>query len=62
MATMSAACIRSLYRRHTQAHEAVYRFSTTSVRWRSGARGSERPASEADFQDLAVIADEPAGL
>jgi len=32
MATMSAARIRSVYRRHTQAHEAVYRFSANSVR------------------------------
>ena len=32
MATMSAARIRSMYRRHTQAHEAVYHFSTNSVR------------------------------
>ena len=32
MATMSAARIRSLYRRHNQAHEAVYHFSANSVR------------------------------
>jgi hypothetical protein len=31
MATMSAIRIRSLYRRHTQAHEAVYHFSANSV-------------------------------
>jgi len=29
---MSAARIRSLYRRSTEAHEAVYHFSTNSVR------------------------------
>jgi hypothetical protein len=29
---MSAARIRSLYRRHTQAYEAVYNFSSNSVR------------------------------
>ena len=28
MATMSADRIRSLYRRHTEAHEAVYHFSS----------------------------------
>jgi len=28
MATKSAARIRSLHRRHTQAHEAVYHFSS----------------------------------
>jgi len=32
MAIMSAARTRSLYRRHTQAHEAVYHFSANSVR------------------------------
>ena len=32
MATMSATRIRSLYRRHTQAHKAAYHFSTNSVR------------------------------
>lgn len=32
MATMSATRIRSLYRRHNQAHEAVYHFSANSVR------------------------------
>ena len=32
MATISAARIRSLYRRHTQAHEAVYHFSANPVR------------------------------
>ena len=32
MATMSADRIRSLCRRHTQAHEVVYHFSTNSVR------------------------------
>jgi hypothetical protein len=32
MATMSATRIRSLYRRHTQAHEVVCHFSTNSVR------------------------------
>lgn len=31
MATMSAARIRSLYRRHNQAHEAVYHFSANPV-------------------------------
>jgi len=31
MATMSAARIRSLHRRHNQAHEAVYDFSSNSV-------------------------------
>ena len=29
---MSAARIRSMYRRHNHAHEAVYHFSTNSVR------------------------------
>ena len=32
MATMSAARIRSLCRRHTQAHEAVYPYSANPVR------------------------------
>lgn len=32
MAMMSAARIRSLSRRHNQAHEAVYHFSANSVR------------------------------
>ena len=32
MATMSAARIRSLYHRRKQAYEAVYHFSTNSVR------------------------------
>jgi len=32
MATMSADRIRSLCRRHTQAHEAVYHFSANPVR------------------------------
>jgi len=31
MATMSAARIHSMYRRHTHAHEAVYRFSANPV-------------------------------
>jgi len=31
MATMSSARFRSLYRRRTQAHEAVYHFSANSV-------------------------------
>ena len=31
MASMSATRIRSLYRRHTQAYEAVYHFSANSV-------------------------------
>ena len=31
MATMSAVRIRSMYRRHKQAHEAVYPFSANSV-------------------------------
>ena len=31
MATMSAARIRSLCRRHNQAHEAVYHFSANPV-------------------------------
>lgn len=31
MASMSAARIRSLYRRHTQAHEDVYHFSANPV-------------------------------
>jgi hypothetical protein len=31
MATMSSARFRSLYRRHTQAYEAVYHFSANSV-------------------------------
>ena len=31
MATTSVARIRSLCRRHTQAHEAVYHFSMNSV-------------------------------
>ena len=32
MATISSARFRSLCRRHTQAYEAVYHFSTNSVR------------------------------
>jgi hypothetical protein len=32
MATMYATRIRSLYRRHAQAYEAVYHFSTNAVR------------------------------
>ena len=31
MATMSAARLRSLYRRHNHAHEAVYHFSANPV-------------------------------
>ena len=31
MATMSAARIRSLYRRHNHAHQAVYHFSANPV-------------------------------
>ena len=31
MATVSATRIRSMYRRHTQAYEAVYHFSANSV-------------------------------
>ena len=31
MATMSATRIRSMYRRHNQAYEAVYHFSANSV-------------------------------
>ena len=44
MATMSAALIRSLYRRHTQAYEAVYQFSANSVGIPSpGSRQPEPP-------------------
>jgi hypothetical protein len=32
MPTMSAARIRSLYRRHNHAHEAVYHFSANPTR------------------------------
>ncbi len=53
MATKSAARIRSLYRRHNQAHEAVYQFSANSVRQVvpgfSASRATETsPAPSAD--------------
>ena len=43
MATMSAARIRSMYRRSNQAYEAVYHFSANSV-WQVGQSG--RPTNK----------------
>jgi len=54
MATMSAARIRSLHRRHAEAHEAVYHFTalpnSSSVAARSaGTRAIEcKPSPSAD--------------
>lgn len=60
MATMSAARIRSLCRRHEQAHEAVYHFSANSVR--QGAPGfsatrtiGTSPAPSADERFRAAL-------
>ena len=54
MATMSAVRIRSLYRRHTQAHKAVYHFSTNSVRHVvtgfSATRTSPVPSADERFR------------
>ncbi len=60
MATMSAARIRSLYLRHNQAHEAVYRFSANSVRQivtgLSANRATETsPAPSADERFRAAL-------
>jgi hypothetical protein len=60
MATMSAARIRSMYRRHTQAHEAVYHFCANSVRHVvtgfSAARATETsPAPSADERFRAAL-------
>ena len=61
MATMSAARIRSLYRRHNQAHEAIYHnFSANSgyqlVRGFSAARATEAsPAPSADERFRAAL-------
>ena len=54
MATMSAARIRALYRRHTQAYETVYHSSTNSL-WRVVTGFSATPAREAS---PALYADE----
>ena len=60
MATMSSARIRSLYRRHNHAHEAVYHFSTNSVRHVvtgfSATRATEAsPAPSADERFRAAL-------
>ena len=60
MATMSAARIRSLYRRRNHAHEAVYHFSANSghqsVTGFSAARATETsPAPSADERFRAAL-------
>ena len=60
MATMSTVRIRSLYRRRTQAHKAVYHFSTNSVRQVgtgfSAARATETsPVPSADERFRAAV-------
>jgi hypothetical protein len=57
---MSAARIRSMYRRHNHAHEAVYHFSTNSVRHVvpgfSATRATEAsPAPSADERFRAAL-------
>jgi len=57
---MSAARIRSLYRRHKHAHEAVYHFSMNSVRHVvagfSATRATEAsPAPSADERFRAAL-------
>ena len=51
MATMSATRIRSLYRRHTQAHEAVYR-SCPRTRYGRLSLGSRQPEPQKPRQRL----------
>ena len=65
MSTMSAARIRSLYRRHSQAHEAVYHFSANPaqhvVTEVSLARPTETsPATSADERFRAALRSEMA--
>jgi len=60
MATMSAARIRSMFRRHNQAHEAFYHFCANSVRQAatslSAARAIESsPAPSADERFRAAL-------
>ena len=57
---MPTARIRSMYRRHTQAYEAVYHFSTNSVRHVvtgfSATRAPEAsPAPSADERFRAAV-------
>ena len=65
MATMSAARIRSMYRRHNHAHEAVYHFSANSVlhvvTGFSATRATEAsPAPSADERFRAALRGEMA--